>query len=137
MKASDTTRLLGMLNEVDLDDPDTTFRHVRAASKELGRFDKGVATLTRMRGQSPWERHAKGEELFYVVSGGVSFRLLTKSAERTVAVPKGGVFIVPRGVWHRSRAQRGTTVLVVRGSEHGPVTFADDPRSVPRRELVD
>lgn len=137
MKASDTTGLLRTLKEVDLDDPDTTFKHVRAASKELGKFDNGVVTLTRMCGQSPWERHAKGDELFFVVSGGISFRLLTKSAERTVDVAKGGIFIVPRGVWHRSRAQRGTTVVVVRGSEHGPVTFADDPRRVPKRELVD
>jgi len=137
MKASDTTGLLRALSEVDLDDPDTTFKHVRAASKELGKFDNGVATLTRMRGQSPWERHAKGDELFYVISGRVSFRLLTKSAERKVDVPKGGVFIVPRGVWHRSRSDRGTTVLVVRGSEHGPITFAEDPRRASRNELID
>jgi mannose-6-phosphate isomerase-like protein (cupin superfamily) len=137
MKASVTSTLVDALREVDLDHADTTFKAVRAATRELGKFDNGVVTLTRMRGQSPWERHAKGDELFYVISGGVSFRLLTKSAERTVDVPKGGVFIVPRGVWHRSRSQRGTTVLVVRGSEHGPVTFVDDPRCASKSELID
>jgi mannose-6-phosphate isomerase-like protein (cupin superfamily) len=137
MRASETTGLLATLSEVDLDDPNTTFKHVRAAGKELGKFDKGVASVTRMRGQSPWERHAKGDELFYVISGGLSFRLLTKAAERTVDVPKGAVFIVPRGVWHRSRSRRGTAVLVVRGSEHGPIAFADDPRRASKNELID
>lgn len=136
MKPSDTTEILRSLGEVDLDDPRTTFRDVRASSKQLGEFDKGVASITRMRGQSPWERHAKGDELFFVISGRVSFRLLTKPAERTVDVPKGGVFIVPRGVWHRSRSRRGTTVLVVRGSEHGPITFAEDPRRASKNELI-
>ena len=51
-----------------------------------------------MRGQSPWERHARGDELFYVIAGSIRFRLLAKSGERRVAVPEGGVFIVPRGV---------------------------------------
>jgi mannose-6-phosphate isomerase-like protein (cupin superfamily) len=136
MKALDTTAILRTLSEVDLDDPGTTFGDVRAATKQLGGFDKGAVTLTRMRGQSPWERHMKGDELFYVISGEVQFRLLTKSEEREVAVPKGGVFIVPRGAWHRSRSKRGTTVLVVRGSEHGPVTFADDPRRAAIGDLI-
>jgi mannose-6-phosphate isomerase-like protein (cupin superfamily) len=121
---------------VDLDDARTTFRDVRAASKQLATFDNGVATLTRMRGQSPWERHVKGDELFYVISGAIRFRLLTRSRERAVDVTEGGVFVVPRGVWHRSRAQRGTTVLVVRATEHGPVTFVDDPRKASKKDLI-
>jgi mannose-6-phosphate isomerase-like protein (cupin superfamily) len=135
-RASPTTRLLRALREVDLDDAATTFAQVRAASRKLGRFDRGEATLTRLRGQSPWERHAKGDELFYVIAGGLSFRLLGKAGARTVRVPNGGVFIVPKGVWHRSRARPGTVVLVVRGSAHGPVTFAADPRRVRTRDLV-
>jgi len=136
MKALDTNAILRTLSEVDLDDPGTTFGDVRAATKQLGGFDKGAVTLTRMRGQSPWERHMRGEELFYVISGEVQFRLLAKSAERTVTVPKGSVFIIPRGAWHRSRSKRGTIVLIVRGSEHGPVTFADDPRAVAPGDLI-
>jgi len=136
MKVSNTRPLLRALREVDLDDEDTTFADVRAATNELAPFDKGTATLTRMRGQSPWERHAKGDEMFYVVAGSVDFRLLTKAGERKVHVPTGGVFIVPRGVWHRSRAKRGTAVLVVRASAHGPVTFAEDPRRALKHEMI-
>ena len=136
MKPVDTRPLLRALREVDLDSGDTTYADVRAASSEIGTFDKGAATIARMRGQSPWERHAKGDELFYVISGGIDFRLLMKTGDRKTRVPAGGVFIVPRGVWHRSRARRGTAALVVRGSAHGPVTFADDPRRALKHELI-
>jgi mannose-6-phosphate isomerase-like protein (cupin superfamily) len=136
MKPSHIRPLLRSLREVDLDDQDTTFADVRAASAQLGGFDKGTAALTRMRGQSPWERHAKGDELFFVISGSIDFRLLTKSGERKVHVPAGGVFIVPKGMWHRSRAKRGTAALIVRGSEHGPVTFAVDPRRAAKHEMI-
>jgi mannose-6-phosphate isomerase-like protein (cupin superfamily) len=122
---------------VDLDDARTTFKDVRAASRQLATFDSGAATLTKMRGQSPWERHAKGDELFYVISGTIRFRLLSKSSERAVDVPEGGVFVVPRGVWHRSRAEPGTVALVVRASAHGPVTFVDDPRKASRKDFIE
>jgi mannose-6-phosphate isomerase-like protein (cupin superfamily) len=136
MASRNLVALLRGLREVDLDHPTTTFADVRAATAQIGKFDKGVVSISRFRGQSPWERHAKGEELFYVLSGHISFTLLSKNGRRIVAVPKGGVFIVPRNVWHRSRSRRGTSVLVVRGSNHGPVTFAEDPRRVPRSRLI-
>jgi mannose-6-phosphate isomerase-like protein (cupin superfamily) len=107
------------LREVDLDHPSTTFADVRKATARLGKFDNGVVSVSRLSGQSPWERHAKGEELFYVLSGQITFTLLTKNGRRSVAVPKGDAFIIPRKVWHRSRSRRGTSVLVVRGSDHG------------------
>jgi mannose-6-phosphate isomerase-like protein (cupin superfamily) len=125
------------LREVDLDHPATTFADVRAATARLGKFDDGVVSVSRLSGQSPWERHTKGEELFYVLAGHISFTLLTKSVRRTVAVPKGAAFIIPRNVWHRSKSRRGTSVLVVRGSDHGPVTFAADPRRAPKSQLID
>jgi quercetin dioxygenase-like cupin family protein len=136
MPAKSLNSVLNSLREVDLDHPATTFADVRAATAQLGKFDNGVVSVSRLSGQSPWERHAKGEELFYVLSGHISFTLLTKSGRRTVSVPKGGAFIIPRNLWHRSKSRRGTSVLVVRGSDHGPVTFAPDPRRVPKSQLI-
>jgi quercetin dioxygenase-like cupin family protein len=135
--ACDLRAVLKGLRQVDLDHPSTSFADLRKATARIGKFDNGVVSISRLSGQSPWERHAKGEELFYVLAGQISFTLLTKSGRRTVAVPKGGIFIIPRNVWHRSRSRRGTAVLVVRGSDHGPVTFAADPRRVPKSQLID
>ena len=45
-----------------------------------------------------------------------------------VAVGAGSIFIVPRGVWHRQTPRPVATVLAAIPTDHGPVSFADDPR---------
>jgi mannose-6-phosphate isomerase-like protein (cupin superfamily) len=47
------------------------------------------------------EMHPHGDELLCLLSGVIDVVLEEPSAERTVALRAGQVFVVPRGVWHR------------------------------------
>jgi quercetin dioxygenase-like cupin family protein len=138
MKALQISKIAAGLPEANLDDPKTTYDDARGATSVLGSFDRGEVTVTRFAGQSPWERHLDGEEFFFVLEGSIEFLLLPDhGGELRSAASKGDGFIVPRGCWHRTHASSGTAVIVVRGSDHGPVTFVDDPRTARADDLID
>ena len=105
-----------------------TLEQIRASGARLGSFDEGDITIGRWSGQSPWERHAEGDELFLVLEGEVEVTLLDDSNSTRVAVPKGSIFVIPRDTWHRIVAHGITTLFTPRACDHGPVSFADDPR---------
>jgi mannose-6-phosphate isomerase-like protein (cupin superfamily) len=103
---------------------------IRAAGADLGGFDSGNITLGHFSGTSPWEQHVDGDELFYVVEGEIHLVLLHEhdAGRDEVRVPMGSVFVIPRGRWHRSIARAPVRVLTLRATDHGPVSFAEDPR---------
>lgn len=74
-----------------------------------------------------WERHPKGDEFIYLLSGEVTVAMLEDPGEVSVDLTKPGDFvIVPKGVWHTARATRSARALFVtpgEGTEH-----AEDPR---------
>lgn len=105
-----------------------TIEQIRGSGAQLGAFDQGDIRVSRWSGQSPWERHVDGDEFFYVLDGEVEFTLLTDDESVQVNVPRGSIFVVPRGRWHRSFARNAVTLITVRGCDHGPVSFAEDPR---------
>lgn len=106
-----------------------TLEQIRSSGARLGSFDDGDIRLSRWSGRSPWERHVDGDELFYILEGEVEMTLLGESDSTVVTVPEGSVFVIPRATWHRLLAPRVVTVLTIRACEHGPVSFAEDPRA--------
>ena len=104
--------------------------HTRAAAQDLGSFDAGDITLGHFTGTSPWERHVDGDELFYVFEGEVEVTLFhgEDDGRDQVIVPTGSIFVLPRGRWHRSVARNPVKLLTLRATDHGPVSFEDDPR---------
>ncbi len=111
-----------------------TLEQIRAAGARLGSFDQGDITVNRFSGRSPWERHVDGDELFHVLDGEVEVTLLGKDDSTRVTLPERSIFVIPRGTWHRADARRVVTLLTLRGSDHGPVSFAEDPRVEEQRE---
>jgi quercetin dioxygenase-like cupin family protein len=99
-----------------------------ASRADLGTFDAGTITVGSFSGESPWERHTDSDEYLHVLDGEVDVTLLTDDERFDVNVPAGSIFVVPRGAWHKQNAPGGVTVLVLRPSDHGPVSFAEDPR---------
>ena len=104
---------------------------IRAAGAHLGSFDAGDISMGHFTGTSPWERHMEGDELFYVLEGEVAVTLLHDGDDGRdeVVIPTGSIFVIPRGRWHRSLARRPVKILTLRATDHGPVSFEDDPRS--------
>lgn len=124
----DLAETLAGIPAADLDsDP---LEKIRAAGADLGSFDAGNVTIGHFRGPSPWERHVDGDELFYVIEGEIGFTLLHEGDEGRdeATVPMGSIFLIPRGQWHRSIAREPVKVMTLRATDHGPVSFDDDPR---------
>jgi mannose-6-phosphate isomerase-like protein (cupin superfamily) len=126
VQPTDIQRVLAGRSELDLD-ANPSLEDIRAAFPKLASFDAGDITIGRWSGQSPWERHVEGDELFLVLDGEIEFTLLSDHDSTKVRVPKGSIFVIPRAAWHRAVARHATT-LTVRACDHGPVSFAEDPR---------
>ncbi len=103
---------------------------IRSAGADLGAFDAGTITIGHFGGTSPWERHVDGDELFYIIEGEIQFTLLHERDEGRdeIVAPAGSIFVIPQGQWHRTSAREPVKVLTVRATDHGPVSFAEDPR---------
>lgn len=106
-----------------------TAESFRAAFYELGKMDRGSASVGAWQGQTPWEYHEEGDEFLYVLSGQVTLTLLVDGESKEHLLVPDSVFIVPSRVWHRSCAQHPVTLLSVLASPHGPVSYAEDPRT--------
>lgn len=65
-----------------------------------------------------WERHPKGDEYVYLLSGDTDFVLWEDGAERIVRVRTPGQFvIVPQNTWHTARPHAETAMLFVTPGE--------------------
>ena len=65
-----------------------------------------------VQGEYHWHKHDSEDEFFYVVSG----QLLVDLEERTVTLDPMQGIVVPKGVVHRTRAQKRTIMLMVETS---------------------
>ncbi len=90
--------------------------------------------MNRFPGRSPWERHVDGDELFHVLDGEVEVTLLGEDDSTWVTLPEGSIFVIPSGTWHRADARSVVTLLTLRATDHGPVSFAEDPGSRSGRD---
>ncbi|MFZ3569535.1 cupin domain-containing protein [Streptomyces sp. BH097] len=84
--------------------------------------------LAKVEGEHVWHVHEDTDEFFLVVEGELTISLREKDAERDVVLPRGSVFTVPRGTWHKPHAAPGTSILLLEptgtpttGDAHDPV----------------
>jgi mannose-6-phosphate isomerase-like protein (cupin superfamily) len=65
--------------------------------------------VARGAGEFPEHAHDDTDEFFLVLAGTLHLDL----PDRTVTLPAGAAFTVPRGVQHRPRAEEGTRLLLL------------------------
>ena len=106
-----------------------TQTEIESAFLNLGSFDNGSVSLGTWSGQTPWELHPDGDEFLLILKGSLLVTLLKDDYSQEILMDKGTTCIIPRGVWHRSRADSPVTLLAIIGSQHGAVSFACDPRA--------
>ncbi|MEO1590567.1 MAG: cupin domain-containing protein [Cyanobacteria bacterium J06632_22] len=128
MNIQSLDQILQTLLPLDLAEPPTPDRF-HESFDDLGQIDRGSAAVGIWHGQTPWEFHKEGDEFLLVLQGEVVITLLVDGVEKVYSLVKDSVFIVPAKVWHRSQAQHPVTLLSVLASPHGPVSYADDPRT--------
>lgn len=105
--------------------PDTREEDANDAIRALASFNGCTVGVVCFSGETPWERHAE-DELLHVLDGEVEVTILGADATVNGMARAGQVVVVPRGHWHRQRAQATTTLLFVTGTTD--ISTAEDPR---------
>ncbi len=77
--------------------------------KVLGQFDNYHLKAAKMKGEFVWHSHDDADELFIVVEGALTICL----RDREILLHSGECFIVPKGVEHKTVAQKEAHVLFI------------------------
>jgi mannose-6-phosphate isomerase-like protein (cupin superfamily) len=85
--------------------------------------------IAKVEGEHVWHAHDHTDEFFLVVSGELHIALRDEAGERTVVLPQGAVFTVPRGVEHKPSAAVPTAILMF--EPRGTLSVGDRHEDVP------
>ncbi len=107
---------------------ETTEAEADAAFATLAPFGNGAIFAGSFSGQSPWEKHANGDELVQILDGETTLTLLLEDGEKVLQMKAGVITVVPQNIWHRFNAPDGVTVMTAT-PQPTDISFADDPRN--------
>ncbi|WP_327430160.1 MULTISPECIES: cupin domain-containing protein [unclassified Streptomyces] len=85
--------------------------------------------IAKVEGEHLWHVHDHTDEFFLVVEGELHIALRETDGERTVTLPRGSVFTVPRGTEHKPYAPAGAAILMFEPT--GTLTVGDRHDEVP------
>ncbi|MFE9092812.1 cupin domain-containing protein [Streptomyces sp. NPDC007264] len=85
--------------------------------------------VAKVEGEHLWHTHDHTDEFFLVLDGELRIGLREASGERTVTLPRGSVFTVPRGTEHKPSAPAGASILMFEPT--GTMTVGDRHEEVP------
>ncbi|MGW1620271.1 cupin domain-containing protein [Streptomyces sp. NPDC002172] len=85
--------------------------------------------VAKVEGEHLWHVHDRTDEFFLVLEGELHIALREPAGERTVVLPKGSVFTVPRGTEHKPHARVPTEILLLEPT--GTLTVGDRHDEVP------
>ncbi len=87
--------------------------------------------VVKVLGEFVWHSHAESDDCFLVLSG----QLLIDLPDETVTLDPGELFVVPRAVEHRPRAERLTELLLI--EPLGVANTGDGPsdRTAPEQRI--
>ncbi|MEU8779415.1 cupin domain-containing protein [Streptomyces sp. NPDC048606] len=85
--------------------------------------------VAKVHGEHVWHAHDDTDEFFLVLEGELRISLREPDGERTVVLPRGAVFTVPRGTEHRPSAPSGAAILMFEPT--GTSTVGDRHEAVP------
>jgi mannose-6-phosphate isomerase-like protein (cupin superfamily) len=77
--------------------------------KIVGAFNGHDLMVVKLKGEFVWHAHPETDDFFMVLAG----QLLIDLPDRTVTLNPGQVFVVPKGMQHRPRAEVETHVLLI------------------------
>jgi mannose-6-phosphate isomerase-like protein (cupin superfamily) len=85
--------------------------------------------VAKVEGEHVWHAHDHTDEFFLVLEGELTIALREPAGERTVVLPRGSVFTVPRGTEHRPSAPSGAAILMFEPT--GTLTVGDHHDEIP------
>ena len=77
--------------------------------KTIGRLNNYALKVVKVQGQFVWHQHDDTDEVFLVLDGELTIDL----PDTTIVPGPRETLTVPRGMQHRPRAQRETTMLLI------------------------
>ncbi|MCW7538048.1 cupin domain-containing protein [Aquabacterium sp. A7-Y] len=111
---------------VDLGDKLTRF-HDHWAPRTVAEFNGHDVMVVKVQGEYRWHVHTDTDDFFLVLKG----RLCIDLPDGTVELGAGQVFVVPRGVEHRPRAEEEVHLLLIEPT--GTPNSGDVRTAAPRR----
>ena len=85
--------------------------------------------VAKVEGEHVWHVHDHTDEFFLVLDGELHIALREADGERTVVLPRGSVFTVPRGTEHKPYAPLPAEILLLEPT--GTLTVGDRHDEVP------
>ncbi|MFE4962530.1 cupin domain-containing protein [Streptomyces sp. NPDC056660] len=85
--------------------------------------------VAKVEGEHLWHVHDHTDEFFLVLEGELHIALREPAGERTVVLPRGSVFTVPRGTEHKPAAPSGASILLFEPT--GTSTVGDRHDEIP------
>ncbi len=79
--------------------------------------------VAKVAGEHVWHAHDDTDEFFLVLDGELRIDLEEPAGVRTVVLPTGSVYVVPRGQRHRPSSPDGASILMLEPS--GTLTTGD------------
>jgi mannose-6-phosphate isomerase-like protein (cupin superfamily) len=93
---------------------------------QVNDYDVRVA---KVAGDHLWHAHDNTDEFFLVIEGELTIHLREPAGERSVVLPQGSVFTVPRGTEHKPESRDGASILVLEPT--GTSTVGDRHDEIP------
>ncbi|WP_026413482.1 cupin domain-containing protein [Actinomadura oligospora] len=114
---------------IDLQDALASFSEIWSP-RIVTRVNDYDIRVAKVAGEHVWHVHDDTDEFFLVLDGALNIGLRDGTGgERTVTLPKGSVFVVPKGVEHKPSAPDGASMLVFEPS--GTLSVGDRHEEVP------
>ena len=79
-----------------------------------GSYDENVVRLAVIQEDFHWHYHAKGDEMFFVISG----KFFVDLEDRTVELGPNEMFTVPKTTKHKTRASERSVVMCFESREN-------------------
>jgi mannose-6-phosphate isomerase-like protein (cupin superfamily) len=107
--------------------------HEHWRPKIVGELNGQVVKLVKFRGEFIWHHHDGGEELFMPIRGVMRIEFL----DHTVDIRPGELFIVPRGIEHRTAADEEVECMLFENAETRNTGNIEEPRfTAPQNDRV-
>jgi mannose-6-phosphate isomerase-like protein (cupin superfamily) len=97
----------------------------------VARYNDNKVMVGRIDGEFVWHSHPDTDDLFLVLSG----RLTIDLRDRSVELGPGQLFVVPRGVEHRPRADEPTEILLIEPAGTPNTGDSTEREAAPEVEL--
>ena len=100
------------------------------APKIVGYYNENKIQVGKIQGEFVWHSHPDTDDFFLVLKG----RLVIELRDGDVELGEGDLFVVPRGVEHRPRADDETHLLLIEAK--GALNVGDaDAEPAPEVEI--